>query len=222
MNLETVYKELRTILAGGDVDFMKLLALNEKIEKQVRKETCYKTTNKTRINAITKVASKDESRPALTGYGVYGDYKVVTDSYHLIAIYQDEMPLPLVAGNMSHEEVKEYQEKHGRNSVINGMYPNMEHIINFDKELWNKEVTPNYDDIESFYKLHKNLFEKTKKTEDLYQIGDKYYNIRFIKNVIDVLGTNCKAYYREDSYNTPLYFINDKNELGLVLPIRNF
>ena len=32
-----------------------------------------------------------DNRPALTGYGIFKDYKVVTDSYHLIAIKEDNM-----------------------------------------------------------------------------------------------------------------------------------
>ena len=95
MKLETIYADLLEIMSH-DMDFTKALSLKEKLEKAIREETCYKTTSKTRVNAIKRVASKMQDRPALNGYGVCDDYKVVTDSYHLIAIKEDNMPLKLV------------------------------------------------------------------------------------------------------------------------------
>ena len=95
MKLETIYNELKDIM-NNDMDFTKALKLKEKLEKAIREETCYKTTPKTRVNAIKRVASKMEDRPALTGYGICGDYKCVTDSYHAIMIKEDHIPLKLV------------------------------------------------------------------------------------------------------------------------------
>jgi hypothetical protein len=96
MKLETIYNELKDMVENGnDFNFIKYTNLMEKLEDAIRLESAYKTTSKTRVNAIKRVASKDKARPALTGYGIYGDYKVVTDSYHAILIYQDNMPLEL-------------------------------------------------------------------------------------------------------------------------------
>lgn len=223
MNLETVYKDLREAI-NGEINADKIRNLLFKLEDAIRKETCYKTSSKTRVNAIKRVASKDDLRPVLQGYGIYEDYKVVTDSYHLIAVKEDNMPVPVVESALIDLgiNVHDYVMEHGSTSVIRGTYPNMKNIINFDKEYWNNEITLDYNDVESFYKLHKNMYEKTRKEEDLYKLGSKYYDIKYIKNVIDVLGTNCKLYSREDASTAPLYFINDKDELGLVLPIRVF
>lgn len=214
MKLETIYNEL--VEYAKEQDFAKLQDLMSRIEKAVRTENSYKTTSKTRVNAIKRVASKKNIRPVLTGYGMKGDYKFVTDSYHLIAIKQDIMPLPLVATSDELKELgidyKEYMEKNGRESLINGVYPNVEHFLEFDKSQEIPMIDMN--DLTSFIKLHK-------KDEELYEINGCHFNPQFLKNVIEVLGAeNTKIYFQGD--NKPLYFENDKSEIGLVLPIKKY
>lgn len=214
MKLETIYNEL--VEYAKEQDFEKLQDLMSRIEKAVRTENSYKTTSKTRVNAIKRVASKYNIRPILTGYGIKGEYKFVTDSYHLIAIKQDIMPLPLVSTSDELKELgidyKEYMEKNGRESLINGVYPNVEHLLNFDKSQELPMIDMN--DLTSFIKLHK-------KDEELYEINGCHFNPQFLKNVIDVLGAeSTKIYFQGE--NKPLYFENDKNEVGLVLPIKKY
>lgn len=208
MKLETIYNELLDIM-NNDMDFTKALKLKEKLAKVIREETCYKTTSKTRVNAIKRIASKIEDRPALTGYGIYEDYKCVTDSYHLIAIHEDNMPLKCVTTD------KELADKLGHDNCINANYPNMRGIINFDKQYYNA-ITLDYDDIMSYYKLHKKNAEK-----EPYEINGQYYNIIYLKNVIDVLGTDLTIYQSKD-YARPMYLVNKDNEIGLVLGIRKY
>ena len=98
MKLETIYGELLEIMKNN-MNFTKAFSLKEKLEKAIREESCYKTTSKTRVNGIKRVASKLETRPVLTGYGIWNDYKVVTNSYHLIAIKENNMPLKLVTSD---------------------------------------------------------------------------------------------------------------------------
>lgn len=204
MKLETIYGELLDIMKN-DMDFTKALSLKEKLEKAIREETCYKTTSKTRVNAIKRVASKNNVRPVLTGYGIYGDYKVVTDSYHLIAIKEDNMPLKLVTTD------NELANKVGKENCICGNYPNMEMILRYDTS--NELPMIDLDDLESFCKMHK-------KDDEVYQIGDKEYNPHFIKNIIDVLGKDVKLY--DQGINRPLFFVNKEYEIGLVLPVRKY
>jgi hypothetical protein len=208
MKLETIYNDLVDIM-NHEYDFTKMIKLKDKLEQAIRENTCYKTTSKTRVNAIKRIASKLESRPALMGYGIYKDYKCITDSYHLVAIHEENMPLKLVTTD------KELKDKVGRENCINATYPNMEHIINFDKQYYN-EITLDYDDIMQYYKLHK----KNAKDEP-YEINGQYYNIIYLKNVIDVLGTDLTIYQSKD-YFRPMYLINKDNELGLVLGIRKY
>lgn len=214
MKLETIYNEL--VEYAKEQDFTKLQDLMSRIEKAVRTENSYKTTSKTRVNAIKRVASKNNIRPALTGYSIQNGYKVVTDSYHLIAIKQDEMPLSLAATSDELKELgidyKEYMEKNGRESIINATYPNVTHILNFNRDQELPMI--DMDDLTSFIKLHK-------KDEELYEINGCTFNPQFLKNVIEVLGSeNTKIYFQGE--NKPLYFENDKNEIGLVLPIKKY
>ena len=204
MKLETIYGELLEIMKNN-MDVIKALSLKEKLEKAIREESCYKTSSKTRVNAIKRVASKRNDRPALTGYGIFRDYKVVTDSYHLIAIHQNEMPLKLVTTD------NELADKVGKENCINANYPNLESILRFDTS--NELDMIDLDDLESFCKMHK-------KDEELYQIGECFYNPHLVKNVIDVLGKNVKIYFQGE-YKS-LFFVNDKDEIGLVLPVKKY
>ena len=205
MKLETIYGELLEIMKDG-MDVTKALSLKEKLEKSIREETCYKTSSKTRVNAIKRVASKMNSRPALTGYGIWNDYKVVTDSYHLIEIYEDNMPLKLVTTD------KELANKVGKENCINGVYPNIDSIIRYDTS--NELPMFDLDELEYAYKLGK------KDKDVLFKIGNQSFNPQFVKNIVDVLGKDLKLYYKGEL--KPLFLVNGKNEIGLVLPIKKY
>ena len=168
-----------------------------------------KTTSKTRVNAIKRVASKLDYRPALTGYGIYEDYKCVTDSYHLIAIHEENMPLKCVTTD------KELADKLGHENCINGNYPNVKALLEFNKDDYNI-VELDYDDIMSYYKMH-----KKDATEAPYEINGNFYNIAYLKNVIDVLGTDLVVYLPKE-YTRPMYLVNKDNEIGLVLGVRKY
>ena len=209
MKLETIYNDLVEIIRD-DMDFTKVLKLKEKLEKAIREETCYKTTSKTRINAIKRVASKRNDRPALTGYGICGDFKCITDSYHAVMLKDDNIPLKLVTTDI------DLANKVGINNCINANYPNFKNIINFNKNYY-KTITLDFDDIAQFYKLHNKNAEK-----EPYKIEEQYFNIKYLKNVIDVLGTDLTIYLSSDNENRPIYFENKNGELGLVVPIRKY
>ena len=208
MKLETIYSELVEII-NDDMNFIKATKLKEKLEQIIREETCYKSTSKTRVNAIKKVASKLDFRPTLTGYGIVDNYKVVTDSYHLIAIKEENMPLKLVTND------KELIDKLGKENCINGVYPVKESCIKFNKDDYNK-ISIDCNDIAQFYKLHK----KNAK-EELYEINGKFYNIIYLKNVIDVLGTDLIV-YQHNGDNRPMFLENSNGELGLILGVRKY
>lgn len=208
MKLETIYNDLLEIMKN-DMDFEKALKLKEKLEKVIREETCYKTTSKTRVNAIKRVASKWNDRPALTGYGIYNDYKCVTDSYHLIAIHEENMPLKLVTTD------RELADKVGHENCINANYPNVKALLDFNKDDYNI-VELDYNDIMSYYKLHKKNAEN-----EPYEINGNFYNITYLKNVIDVLGTDLVVYLPKEDIR-PMYLVNKDNEIGLVLGIKKY
>jgi len=195
MKLETIYKELKEVVVDSDCfNLQKYESLMEKLENAIRLESAYKTTSRTRIDAIKRVASKDKSRPALQGYGVNGDYKVVTDSYHAILIYQDNMPL----------ELKDN-------------YPDVSRCT---PEQDGEEIPMvDMDDLMTFIKTHKKYDKHNNPNlEDLYRIGELLVQPQFVKNVIDVLGKDdTKIYFYGE--NRPLKFKNSKNEVGIVLPV---
>lgn len=208
MKIENIYNELVEMMKD-DMNFQKALKLKEKLAKVIREEACYKTTSKSRVNAIKRVASKWNDRPALTGYGICDDYKVVTDSYHLVAIHEENMPLKLVTTD------NELANEVGKENCICSNYPNVKHLLEFDKD--NYVVTAlNYNDIMSYYKMHK----KNAK-EEPYEINENFYNITYLKNVIDILGTDLVVYVPKD-YHRPMYLINKDNEIGLVLGVKKF
>lgn len=209
MKLETIYNDLMEIIKD-DMDFSKVLKLKEKLEKAIREETCYKTTSKTRVNAIKRVASKMNDRPALTGYGICEDFKCITDSYHAVMLKDDNIPLKLVTTDI------DLANKVGINNCINANYPNFSSFINFNKDYY-KTIELDFDDIAQFYKLHNKNAEK-----EPYKIEEQYFNIKYLKNIIDVLGTDLTIYLSNDKEYRPLYVENKKGELGLVLPIRKY
>lgn len=147
---------------------------------------------KKRFNAIKRVASKDKLRPAIMGYGLFGEYKGVTDSYHAIMIKQSDMPIPLSTE-----------------------YPNLMQYFNYNHNINNgEELTLDINDLKEFIKANKG------NKMALYKMGNSNYQARFIKNIIDIIGTDCKIYYQGGIQ--PLYFVNDVNEMGLVLPVIDY
>lgn len=189
MKLEDILKDINKYYDSNNIIILN--NLKDKIEKTIRTETCYKTTSKTRVNAIKNIASKNKAYPILAGYGTMEQYKVVTDSYHAIAIIQEDMPL-------------EYKENFPK---MNGIFSN------FDKSLY-KETTINFNDMMGYYKMH-----KKDAYNNPYQIEENRYNINYLKNIIDVLGTDSKIYIPINKKEMPLFIENNNNELGLLLPI---
>ena len=209
MKLETIYNDLTEIIKD-DMDFSKVLKLKEKLEKAIREETCYKTSSKTRVNAIKRVASKMNDRLALTGYGICEDFKCITDSYHAVMLKDNNIPLKLVTTDI------DLTNKVGTQNCINANYPDFKGIINFDRNYY-KTITLDFDDIAQYYKLHSKNAEK-----EPYKLEEQYFNIKYLKNVIDVLGTDLTIYLSNDNEYRPIYFENKNRELGLVMPIKKY
>lgn len=209
MKLETIYNDLIEII-NDNMNATKVLKLKEKLEKAIREETCYKTSSKTRVNAIKRVASKMNDRPALTGYGICEDYKVITDSYHAVMLKDNNIPLKLVTTDTN------LANKVGKHNCIYANYPNAKSIINFDRNYY-KTITLDFDDIAQFYKLHNKNAEK-----EPYKIKEQYFNIKYLKNIIDALGTDLTVYLSIDNKYRPIYFENKNRELGLIMPTKKY
>ena len=71
--------------------------------------------------------------------------------------------------------------------------------------------------LKAFYKLNNKEKDIEKR---LYDINGSNYDIKLLKNVIDIIGETEKVYYLGNT--SPLYFENNEGEIGLVLPVRTF
>lgn len=201
LKLEIIYNRIKDNI-GNKENLEKLL---EDIKQAMREEVSLKHNSRARVNGIKRVASKLDIRPVLQGFGDIGEFKVVTDSYHAIFIKEDNMPLE---------------------NKTEG-YPNMEFVMNYERidkgsiyeSNESNEIKLNLKNILTHAKINNTI---KKAEENLIEIGKYYYNVRYIKNIIDVLGVeSLKAWEQSVSYKG-LYFDNDKGEIGLVLPVRKY
>lgn len=129
----------------------------------------------------------------INGYHVYDNQMEITDSYRAYRLNKiDNLDIP----------------------EIKTGFPDMSFIfLDFDeKEL----VKLDYNDIIKAYK------KRDKKGITLYELKSKSYsvsvNIVYLKENYEILGKDIKAcLYGEYK---PILFINDKNEKGIICPVR--
>lgn len=196
MKIETIYNRLNEILKYDEYTRNNmLLELKQDLEQIIREETCYKSTSKTRVNAIKRICKRGgKTKKYLNYYDIQENMQVFTDSYIAFALYQDNMPVEKC------------------NDIV---YPNVYKLINRGNK-YNPDtdlVELNYNDILAFYKLNKSEKKPT------YQVNNAYYDISYLKDAIDILGTNLKVYIRCDDTRTPMYLENAKGEMGIIMPV---
>jgi hypothetical protein len=169
--------------------------LKELLEGTIRDNIAIKSNSKTRISAIKKLQKINEKngRYALLGYGKIKDLYAFTDSYRLY----------FLKDNLGYEE--------------NIKFPSMDSFVEFDKSD-DKIINLDLEDILYFYKTHKSKEDIKNNPYKIKGIDKQGYNIEYLKEMIDTLGTNLKVYNQGEL--RPLYFINDKEEIGLLLPIK--
>ena len=187
--------------------------LIEELKEDIRLETSYKSNSRSKINAIKRVCrTQAKTRPILSGYSIYDDKYIFTDSYQVYCINPIDMPIKRVG-----EQTEE--EKHNGIETIPGKYPDVKRILkpmNYD-EL----VELDLNDIMYHYKIRKakdiNSCKYELKSNNLTAIVD----INYLKTAIDILGKDVRcSLYKAGSYNH-IIFENDKKECGLMLPIIN-
>ena len=81
MKKENILNILRDSIKNND--WLIINNLIDRLEKDIREETSYKSNSKSKINAIKKICKCNENlRPVLTGYNIAEDGKYeITDSY---------------------------------------------------------------------------------------------------------------------------------------------
>lgn len=146
---------------------------------------------KQRENALKRII-KNVSKNHFKGYQPYNDFKIVTDKFCLVAIKEEDMtPFEVMQAN----------------------YDDL-WFLTYDTS---NQVQVNYKDLKAFYKIN-NKEEDIEKR--LYSINGSKYDIKLLKNVIDIIGETEKVYYLGKT--SPLYFENNEGEIGLVVPVRSY
>lgn len=86
MKLEKIIIELNKYLECEDIVIIE--QLKQDLEEQLRKETAYKTTSKSRVNAIAKMQKYNTKhvRENLNGYAKNNEQFIFTNSYYLVSI----------------------------------------------------------------------------------------------------------------------------------------
>lgn len=146
---------------------------------------------KKRENALKRII-KNVNSDNFKGYQPYNDFKIVTDKFCLVAIKEEDMT-PF--------------------EVMQAKYDYL-WLLTYDTS---NQVQVNYEDLKAFYKLNNKEKDIGKR---LYNINGSEYDIKLLKNVIDIIGETEKVYYLGNT--SPLYFENNEGEIGLVLPVRTF
>ena len=86
MKLEKIIIELNKYIEYADLEIIK--QLKSDLEEQLRRETAYKTTSKSRVNAIAKMQKYNTKRgyEHLNGYAKNDKQFIFTNSYYLVSI----------------------------------------------------------------------------------------------------------------------------------------
>lgn len=210
-----ILKTIKEVL--NKEDLLSLLKLKEQLEEEVRKENYISSpTDKKKLAAIKKVLKVQEKvRPLLGAFTRYNNGVAFTDSYQLYVLNDEYLPFKVAC---STDEDKEYAKKYNLETVA-GVYPNLKAAI-----------PEQYD---TTYEIDTNeflLWSKTTEKVDnklLYKFKvedtDYCFDGQYLLNAINILKIKDPTITLELRGNCrPITLHNKDNELGLILPIRNF
>lgn len=200
MKKENILQEIKKGLEDKTI----LDNLIKRLEQDIRDETSYKTTSKTKVNAIKRIAKKDNIRPILNGYHIADDgmYEF-TDSYRAYRIKPIDMPL-----QSDEDIIKELDLKI--------KYPEIKHFFK-DMFDYDEEVKIDLDDITAVYKMRNKRQDQEKTT---YTLKSRSYkvnvSIEYLKDTIDIMGADTRLFLTGEK--TPVQFENKDNEIAILLP----
>lgn len=170
----------------------KIEELEKVLKEEIRKGIALKTNSKSRISAVNKLQKYNAKHGQLNLLNTrkINNYYTFTDSYRMYFL-NDSLG---------------YHE--------NDKFPDTTSFTSFDRS---NIVDIDVNDIIYTYKT---LPSKEYKEKPYFISGIDYqgYNVEYLKEVIDVLGTDLRVYNMGNS--KPLYFVNDKEEIALILPIK--
>lgn len=205
MELQSIYNRLVHYITTRNIK--EIIVLKDDILKEITQNDREYAND--RINGILRIAYNN-TQPILKGYGICKKYKCISDNYHAVMIYEDNIPLKLVSDD------KDVYIKLGDDKCIYGVYPDFKKLIKFNKDKYNT-VDINISKIMAYYQLY-----EMKEKDNMYYINDNVIvDIVYIKDIIDILGKDVKCYVRKDNTSKPIYFINERNEMGLICPVKD-
>lgn len=218
-----VIKELKEILKNQD--FIKLNDYIIKLEEEAKKENFITNpSEKKKITAIQKVLNVfKDSRPILSGFTRIGNQLAFTDSYRAFFLNDDYLPFDYVASlDESTESTKNYINKYNL-TQINGVYPDLKRVRY--KAFENRDNTEKINIKLNDFLIKYKTINKKDKEQSIFEIQKKdgtiiYYDANYLKSVIDILQITKNFKIKCTKSDEPLYIFNDKNEIGLLLPIK--
>ena len=187
MNNETLLKKLIKIREGN------LTLLDEvisDIKLDIKSNSIYKTTKKTKINAIKKVLDRQKDiRPVLGGYHINKkDMIEFTDSYRAYEINKIDLPF---------KEVVDKESEYDKDTMILGNYPNLDFCFKDTFDIEAQEYTKIDIDINDII----GAFKAKEDKHELYTLDSGKDKIRlsisYLKETIDILGNNITCYVRK-------------------------
>lgn len=211
MKKENILNILRDSIKNND--WLIINNLIDRLEKDIREETSYKSNSKSKISAIKKICKYNEKlRPELTGYNIAEDGKYeITDGFRAYRLNKMDMPVLRVGLERTEDEINNNIQ------IINGTYPNLKNVFpNFNDE---EIVSLNLDDIMYAYKTRskdtsKNLYNLKSKSYDVY------VDVVYLKETLDILGKDLKCCLNGEC--RPVLFENEEQEQGLIMPIKKY
>ena len=208
MSNEKLLKDLLRV-KEGNYDLLDEIITNIKLD--IKSNASYKTTNRTRLNAIKKVLNKNKDiRPILSAYHVNYNNKIeFTDSYRAYELNETELPFKKVVD----KEDKDYDA----DTMIVGCYPSLTRMFKKEEDMDNDDYTKINIDINDIIGAYKTREDKYT-TYSLYA-GDTEIrvNVSYLKETLDILGKDITCYGKKK--NEPIYLYNKNNETCLLLPI---
>lgn len=195
----------------------KLNNLIVKLENEFNESKFINNINdKIRINILKSVLKKaSECQKILGCYSKQSEYCVITDGKQAYFLKSDILPFDYAKSDIIDNE-DEYIKKNNLN-VIDGVYPNLLQFLNVNIEP--ERITF---DVDWILKLEKITLSNSNK-QKVYTFNDRIIlDLCILKNIIKVLQLKNKIILEVYGEKAPILIRNDKDEIGLLLPILKF
>lgn len=227
MKLDKIILELKKVKTGEK----ELDSIISDLEKEFKESKFInKPSDKKKLSAIKKVVnnSKNEGRVYYNSYTRQLDKSYITDNCQLYEINDEYLPLEYAKSNLylnnqeylekAKKEEKELIKKYNL-TVKDGFYPT---VYNFFDSVNSYEEKLYQFDVDEMLKLEKTTLKEDGKKVHTIKVDDITisFDLVSLKNAIDILQLQGKATLKVYGDIQPIILENDKDERGLILPIK--